>query len=155
MNKTKSRTSHNNRSTSNTPNSRSTNDISSNETSTTEISIISSSEIKNKSQASKQISSFKTSSMVRSNSTFSMKSKPMVEKKERKVQSAMPDIPISHSEENIAKHQQEKKVARKVDDKDLHNVYAAVRKLFSCNLISIEISLSSRRYLTNGVAIRF
>ena len=47
----------------------------------------------------------------------------------------MPDIPISHSEENIAKHQQEKKVARKVDDKDLHNVYAAVRKLFSCNLI--------------------
>jgi len=148
MNKTKSRTSHNNRSTSNTPNSRSTNDISSNETSTTEISIISSSEIKNKSQASKQVSSFKTSSMVRSNSTFTMKSKSMVEKKERKVQSAMPDIPVSHSEENIAKPQQEKKVSRKFDDdKDLHNVYAAVRKLFSCNFII--------RYLNKGVAIRF
>ena len=131
MNQSNSRTLHTNRSSSNTPISRSVNDLSSNETSTTEISIVSKT---NKNQASKQVSPFKSSTMIRSNSTFNMKSKPMVPKKERKVQSAMPDIPTSNLDESeesiILKPRQQKATHNKVNETDLHNVYLNVSHVF-------------------------
>ena len=136
MNQSNQRNLHTNRSTSNTPIYRSVNDVSSNETSTTEISTISTMSKNTKNQTSKQVLSFKSnSSMIRSNSTFNMKSKPMVVKRERKVQSAMPDIPISDSiepeESIIIKPQQEKKVSYKKNEEiDFHNVYVAVSLLF-------------------------